>query len=74
MKKVNEVILFITVRLGPDERMHLERKLKKKFDVFLPDGYSMLSQNYLWDKPDAGKKTEGECEDSCARTYLAFST
>jgi hypothetical protein len=73
MKRVWELINFITSPLAEQERETSRAKLKKRFDTFLPQGYSMLSPNYFWNNT-AGKKPGGaDFVESCARTYLAFN-
>jgi hypothetical protein len=76
MKQVWTLIKCVTEPLDEIEREASREKLKKKFDVFLPQGYSMLSSNYFMYKDlavcDATIGDAGFVQ-SCARTYLRFN-
>eukprot|EP00956_Cyclotella_meneghiniana_P016191 scaffold25473_cov53-Cyclotella_meneghiniana.AAC.1 len=70
MKRVGKLISSVTSSsfLNDEERELARRKLKRKFDLFLPQGYTMLSENYLWDeKSKQTEKKEDSFVESCAR-------
>ena len=72
IKQVWKLIQHVTAPLEENERISTKIKLKQKFDAFLPDGYSMHSNNYFLDR----STTEGETPEfveSCARTNLPLS-
>lgn len=76
MKKVWMLIKCVTEPLDEIEKESLRHKLKKNFDAFLPQGYSMLSPNYFMYKDSAVCNTtigNADFVQSCARTYLRFN-
>ncbi|KAL7486253.1 hypothetical protein ACHAW6_011837 [Cyclotella cf. meneghiniana] len=77
MKRIWKFIQSMTHTIDQNEDNELlANELARKFDAFLPQGYSMLSQNYLWNKSGGidEEKKDVMFVESCARTYLAFST
>ncbi|KAL3782761.1 hypothetical protein HJC23_003082 [Cyclotella cryptica] len=77
MKRVWNLIQSMTCGINQNEEKEvLANELARKFDAFLPQGYSMLSQNYLWRQREGNDEEKNDVAfvESCARTYLAFST
>lgn len=73
MKRVWELIQTITTRLDDAERETARKTLMKRFDTFLPHGYSLTSKNYCWGNNARGSQMVDSATESCARTHLVFN-
>lgn len=77
IRRVDKLISSVTTStssLNENEGELARTKLRRKFDSFLPQGYTMLSENYLWgEKSNHKEEKEDNFVESCARTYLAFN-